>query len=311
MAIFSGFSASDFAAFEEKKWGSNAFTLERMKVRDKLAALQDALAPVMAPHAEAFAGHLTDEHPNIMNHKRVDTAWLYYTRTQNHAADLARFLEKTELKPDTIFNIAPQEKHVALAIIVDNKAVHVGLFIHPGAFVDRRNFAAKLEQSWNREKLKQVMEGLDPELTLGFDDTERVVAREMELPAFTWLAETLASDERRFSVARTFSAEEAITMGSALGDTAVRMLTGLVALYDFVAWTRANDQIQVAPQIQKAKIEQRKNSTEFKPGDKVKIAGGMFAGKVGNVQSIDTKAQVKVVVGKLSVNVAAADLSKA
>lgn len=310
MATFPGFSASDFAAYEEKKWGSNAFTLERIKVKEKLAGLQSLLAPLTTPHQESFAAHLSEEFPNIVNHKRVDAQWLYYTRTQTHAQDLAKFLEKTELKPDKIFNIAPQEKHIALAVVIDNAAVHVGLFIHPGAFVDRRNFAAKLTHTWDREKLKQVLGECDGLLTLGFDESERVVAREMELDAFGWLADTLASDERRFSVAHTFAKDDAIALGVGLGDTVVRLVSGLVPLYQFVAWSRSNDHIQVGQQIQKEKAEQRKNATEYKSGDRVRVASGLFAGKVGSVQSIDTKAQVKVAVGKMSITVAANDLTR-
>lgn len=309
-STFSGFSPSDFAAFEEKKWSSNAFTLERMKVKEKLAALQATLARTMAPHEQSFQPHLSDEHPNITNHKRCDAQWLYYTRTQTHAQDLARVLEKTELKPDKIFNIAPQEKHIALACIVDNKAVHVGLFMHPGAWVDRRNFAAKLQHSWDREKLKQVLAEVDPLLTLGFGEDERVVAREMELAAFESLGEMLAKDERRFSVGHTFAKDEAMGQAGAFSDVVVRLLAHLVPVYEFVAWTKGNDHIQVTQQIQQQKQEQRKNATELKVGDKVRVSSGLFAGKTGSVQSIDTKAQVKVAVGKMSVTVAATDLAK-
>jgi transcription antitermination factor NusG len=58
-------------------------------------------------------------------------------------------------------------------------------------------------------------------------------------------------------------------------------------------------------------VQKRKNTTQFQPGDKVRIITGLFRGKTGVVQETDTKAQVKVNVGPMSVVVAGGDLAPA
>jgi transcription antitermination factor NusG len=303
--MFTGFSAADFGAYEERKWSSNAFNLERMKVKDKVSHLLAVLQPLTGELSQ----HMSEEHPSIMNAKRVDSQWLYYCRTQAEAQDLARFLEKTELKPDKIFNLAPQEKHASLALVIDQHNLNIGLMVHPGAWVDRKNFAAKLDNSWDRERLLQILSALPTDIRIGFGD-ETLPAREMEMAAFESLAEMLRNDERRFVCWRTLSAAEAQAQGGSFVDTLKETFAPLVALYQFIAWSRQNDQIQVGGQLQKVKAEQRKNSTDFKIGDKVRVNGGLFAGKVGVISSIDTKQHVKVKVGPMSVNVPAQDLAR-
>ncbi len=308
--MFTGFAATDFAAYEERKWSSNAFTLERMKVKDKVAGLVPLLQPLFDANKDDFAHHLSDEHPSIMNGKRVESQWLYYCRSPAQAQELARFLERTELQPGKIFNLAPQDKHASLALVIDVTGVRCGIIVHAGAWVDRKNFAAKLQNSWDRERLQQVLGAMPAELGIGFGD-ETLPAREMEPAAFDSLAEMLESDERRFVCGRTIAAADATSMAAELGNTLRETFSALLPLYQFLTWSRQNDHIQVGEQLQKVKAEQRKNATDFKVGDKVRVMAGLFAGKVGNVQSIDTKQHVKVQVGPLAVNVPAQDLARA
>jgi hypothetical protein len=306
--MFPGFANTDFAAYEEKKWGSNAYTLERIKVKEKFQRLQAVLQPVLG--SAEVAAHLSDEHPNIVNNKRVDAQWLYYCRGPQAAADLAKFLEKTELRPDKIFNLAPQEKHVVLALVLDRERFVCGLQIHAGAWVDRRNLAAKLEHSWDREKFAELLRALGESVSLGFGDESLPVA-EVTLATLEGLTEQLRSDERPFYLGQRWTAEEAKARGPELGEDVARLCAPLLPMLEFAQWTRANDHIAVGEKIRQEKIAERKNATEFRAGDKVRILGGLFSGKAGVVQAIDSKAQVKVQVGPLAVTVAANELARA
>ena len=67
----------------------------------------------------------------------------------------------------------------------------------------------------------------------------------------------------------------------------------------------------LASQIQEEKAQKRRQATQFTTGDKVRFIGGLFSGKTGVVQGFDTKAQVKVLVGKMSVVVPGTDLAPA
>jgi transcription antitermination factor NusG len=82
-------------------------------------------------------------------------------------------------------------------------------------------------------------------------------------------------------------------------------------VYRFCAWTRDNDLIDAGKQIQEEKAQKRRQATAFNPGDRVRFVSGLFTGKLGVVQETDTKAQVKVRVGKMSVVVAGSELTPA
>jgi hypothetical protein len=297
------FSAADFSAYEPKKWGSNAYTLERIKVKEKCQQLAIAWSGAM----RELTAHLSDEFPNIVNGKKVDSQWVYFSRSPEATHELARFLEKTELKPDKIFQLAPQDKHAILAVVIDETRIRAGLWAHAGAWVDRRNLAAKLIHPWEREKLKNALVDA-PELMLGFEG-ETYPAAEWSLEALEALAVQLPEDERRFLLLREWSAEQAVTLGVALAADIEATLLQARATYDFATWSRDNDHIAVGEKIRKEKSEQRKNATGLRGGDRVRITGGLFAGKIGVVQGVDTKANVKVLVGAMAVTVPGADLS--
>ncbi|MFC1611301.1 transcription termination/antitermination protein NusG, partial [Myxococcota bacterium] len=70
-----------------------------------------------------------------------------------------------------------------------------------------------------------------------------------------------------------------------------------------------NDHIDMGRQLQEEKAQKRRQALGYNPGDKVRIISGVFAGKTGVVQNIDTKAQVKVQVGKMSLVVSGSDLT--
>jgi len=293
------FFAADFASYEPKKWSSNAYTLERIKVKEKFQALCAALS------LPGTTAHLSDEFPNIVNNKKVEAQWLYFSRSPESAHELGKFLEKTELRPDKIFQLAPQDKHAILAVMLEQTRLRAGFFMHAGAWVDRRNLAAKLHHPWEREKLRAIF--AHTAFDFGFEgDTHP--ASEWSLDAFEALALQLPEDERRFILAREWNPEE-VMVEPALFETLQTTLHAAHAFYQFTTWSRDNDHTAVGEKIRQEKADQRKNATGLKLGARVRISGGMFSGKIGVVQAIDTKANVKVQVGAMAVTVPNDDLT--
>src|SRR5688500_7002506 len=95
---FTGFAPDDFTAYEQKKWASNAYTLERRRAKDKLLSL------VRGAHEKAgtaLAGlelHGSDEAPTVANGKKVDAQWAFFIRDQETRAGLRSFLQPTDLQ---------------------------------------------------------------------------------------------------------------------------------------------------------------------------------------------------------------------
>lgn len=304
---FNGLDAQAFATYSQEKWSSMVHNLARMKVKDAMVALCERAAVDLDDELVGLARATSDEIPNITNQKKVDTQWVYWLRGPDDRASLASFLERTPLDQATIFNIAAQDKHVTLAVIIRESGLWIGLRVASGAVVDRSNLASKLAKSWERERLLELLDELPEGAAVG-SENQQTPTREVTLELLRTYSELLASEGPPWLLGHNIPAAETTELGTELADHVGRWLGVLAPIYRFVAWDRDNDFIEANKQIQAEKAQKRRQATSYRQGDKVRIVGGLFSGKVGVVESIDTKAQVKVRVGKMSVVVSGHDL---
>jgi len=307
---FSGLDTTAFATFEPSKWSSNVHNLARMKVKDVMVALCDQAAASLSNELDGLSRAASDEIPNITNQKKVDAQWIYWYRNKAERESLSSFLKTTPLDQGTIFNIATQDKHAILAVALREQEIWIGLRLATGAVVDRRNLASKMEKSWMREKLLESLNEL-PDGAVCTIDNSTVDVSELTLETLTELGHKLSKDDPTWWVGHRIDVDEAIALSTDLADNVGRWLGALAPLYRFVAWTRDNDDIEVNKQIQEEKAQKRRQATSYREGDKVRVISGLFSGKVGVVESVDTKAQVKVRIGLMSVTVSGAELTPA
>ncbi len=304
---FSGLDETLFATYAPEKWSSMVHNLARMKGKDTLLALCDQAATTLTEELRGLARAASDEIPNISNQKRVDSQWVYWFRGPEEREGLAGFLKQTPLDQATIFNIATQDKHATLAVIIREAELWIGLRIAPGATVDRRNAASLLAKQWKREQLLELLAELPEGATLGpAEDTCPSDAINDEL--LQQQAELLGDKDPTWEIGHSITAADAIGLGTDVADHVGRWLGVLAPFYRYFAWSRDNDQIAAAKQIQEEKAQKRRQAASYQKGDKVRLTGGMFAGKLGVVESTGTKAQVKVRVGKMSIKVSGTDL---
>jgi hypothetical protein len=307
MAEFVGFTKEAFDAYTPEKWASNVHNLKRMRVKDALVALCDGVQKNLEAEWVGLARGTSDEIPNIMNNKKVDAQWVYWFRDPKSREALASFLEKLVLNEATIFNLAPQDKHIALTVVLRNEALFAGLRLPKGATVDRRNLTAKLEKTWERDYLLELLGKLPETVLIGLE-SEMQPAASMTPELLEQLLSHMADSDAALLVGQYFSVDEVIALGAELSEPLRHLLASLTPIYRFIAWTRENDFIEAGKQLQEEKQIKRRSSG-FHPGDKVRISSGLFSGKSGIVQETDTKGQVRVMVGKMAVVVANQDLT--
>ncbi len=310
MKQFTGFSGETFSVYTPEKWSSMVHNLPRMRNKDLLVALCELAAEPLAPLLDGMARAASDEIPNIVNQKKVEAQWVYWFRDAAARANLTTFLGKTPLDQAVIFNIAPQDKHVTLAVVIRFGELWVGLRVAPGATVDRRNLKQKLAQSWERERFGELLQGLPEGAVAGFEGALQPTS-EVTSESLLATAEGLESQNASYCIGTSLSVEQVVSLQGELVDHVRNWLQALVPVYRFVAWTRDNDLIEASKQIQEEKAQKRRQATSFSVGDRVRFITGLFVGKIGVVQETDTKAQVKVMVGKMSVVVAGSDLTAA
>lgn len=308
---FKGLSQEIFATYSAEKWSSMVHNLARMKAKETMLALcdrvQEQLDLTEGGVLEGLVRSASDEIPNITNQKKVDAQWVFWFRGPQERENLASFLKKTELTQAHIFDIAPQDKHATLAVVLREAGLWMGVRVAAGASVDRQNLASKLDKSWERETLAELLAEL-PEGSVIGSEPSALPAKDARPDGLAEMIGSLGKEHPPWVVGHSIAADEAIELGTDLPDLVARWLGVLVPIYRFAAWTRDNDFIEAGKAIKEEKEAKRRQATSYQKGDRVRVINGMFTGKNGVVESVDTKAKVRVRVGKMSVVVSGHDL---
>ena len=307
------FDARDFDAYAPQKWRSNAFTRERLGVKQKLLDLARQLSGRMvAADGTPLLLEASAENPALWNHHLVDAQHVYFSRAQDARKALDVLIDRARSIAAQVDDPTPQRSHLFLAITVDHAGLTIALKLHPDARIDRQNLERKCEDFFEREKLRALLGALGDEVQIGRMPTDPVSKTATLEPVVGLGDEALAailagtaSGPGWFFVGQTLPRGDA-RLGADLLELAAARLSGLLEVYRFVAWHRDNDYVSIRDQLQKEKQSRRQK--HLQRNDRVRIVRGVLAGKTGVVQEIDAKGGAKVLVGKMVVKVAADDL---
>jgi hypothetical protein len=318
--MFSGFTAADFDAYQQKKWKSNVFNRERLEVKQKLMALSRELQGAMiAPDGSPLFVEASVEHPALWNHKQVEAQHLYFSRNEGARKELDAIIDRGKSIASMIEDPTPQRNHLFLAVTLTEQAIELSLKLHPDARVDRENLERKSDDHFEREKLLHLLHGLDPSFRVGVTP-ELVLVGDVDEAKLHDIVAALGrasaappvlppgAPHPLFYVGRAIPRADALAAGSALVDTARASLSSLLPVYRYIAWSRDNDFVSIREALQKEK--QQKRQKGLVKNDVVRIIRGMFAGKSGVVQEVDAKGGLRVLVGKVAVKIDAEDVTK-
>lgn len=302
------FVASDFDAYEERKWSSNKFTLERRRVKDKLVSLMKRLQERIGEELAGLEMLASDEAPAMSNARKVDSQLVFFLRPPQERQAIRTLVHTTNLQGGSeATDIALHHEHASLLLRFDQSGLTVGFELAARAKVDRDNAVEKLKQSWARERLLELVQALPAGTQVGFDEALREAAGVTAAEVEEWAAQL----PKKPSALR---AQHFIARGSL--ETADADLDALVThdvraflpLYRFLAWSRDNEHKQVKEAIKKVSGDRQKKEAQFQAGDRVTILSGLFAGRGGYLAEIDAKGRAKVMVGPVSVTVEVKDL---
>jgi hypothetical protein len=318
--MFPGFTAADFDAYQQKKWKSNVFNRERLEVKQKLVALgRELQSAMLAPDGSLLAAEPSVEHPALWNHKQVEAQHLYFSRNEGARKELDAIIDRGKSIASMIDDPSPQRNHLFLAVTLTDAAMELSLKLHPDARVDRENLERKCDDHFERTKLLHLMHALGPGFRAGVPP-ELVPVAELDegklhelivvfgKSATTHVLVPPGAPHPLFYVGRAIARDEALAAGSGLVDVARAGLTSLLPIYRFIAWSRDNDFVSMREALQKER--QQKRQKGLVKNDVVRIVRGMFAGKQGVVQEVDTKGGLRVLVGKVAVKLDAEDVAK-
>jgi hypothetical protein len=293
---FGGFSEADFRAYEEKKWTSNKFTIERRGAKDKVVALVRAVHAELADPLAGLELHASDPEPNV--------------RGEQDQQAIRSLVNTTQLSaPGALFDIALHHQHACVLVRLDLEGLRLGVLVAPRAKVDRDNVVEKLKQAWARERVVELASTLPEGARLSFGG-EHVESAALGVADVERLAAALlAGADMQLSVLVP-RATPGLAGPDAIGLVA-RTLAPFVPVYRFLAWSRDNEHAHVKETIKKTTEARAKQAIPFKQGDRITILAGLFTGRQGYLEEIDAKGRAKVMVGPISVTVEVKDLAGA
>src|SRR5262245_8392762 len=167
-AVFTGFSRRDFEAYAPQKWRSNAFTRERLEVKQKLIAIGRALGTgLAAADGSPLAVETSVEYPALWNHKQVEAQHLYFFRNEGARREIDVIIERHRPLAALIDDPSPQKNHLILVLTIARDAVALALKLHPEAEIDCKNLERRCEDFFEREKMRALLGALPDEYRIG------------------------------------------------------------------------------------------------------------------------------------------------
>jgi hypothetical protein len=300
---FQGFDEAAFAAFETRKWTSNLFNIERMKVRDQLRALGAGLDPELS-RGRAFHVDVTNHAPTILNGKKVNELVLYFTRTEEQQRSLAPVLDRRISLPDQIADSGEHHRHATLGVRVSSGGVEVGLMLRSTAWVDVMNLLNRVRKTEEAEELARAVRRLPAGSFVRVAPGREIPAAEFEAPEARAFEEAVLNDAFLILFGRRIPADDVIASGAGFAALCRDVLVACLPVWDYVAWRPASNYLMddsTRATKDTPTISSDGSIVDYSPGTKVRLVDGVFAGRQGVVTEVDSKGLVRVVIGKVTV----------
>jgi len=310
VTTFDGFTQSDFDAFEEQKWASNAFNLERLEVKLKLTALGKALVAELDSELPEQEMGLTEERPSIFNQHKVDCMTLYFLRNEESRHELGMILDKTKSIAEHVNDPALHHRHINLAVSIHSRGVDAGLWLHKNAWVDWNNLVERCREYWERDNLSDILKSLPESIQYCYGESMRPdtqaardVSTEEVIDGFSKAGFWSIFGEAIPRMDKDLASSELVARLS-------QLLKILVPLHTFIGWRRDNDFHQLKEVLKEQKEKAQRKFSSVKPGDEVRILKGLATGRVGVIEALERKGVVKVRLGAMLVSLKIDELGK-
>jgi hypothetical protein len=301
---FAGFTAAHFDAFEERKWSSHRFNLERMASEASLKALMKAIAPGLKQAADDLEWEGTSASPSIINGKQVDSLCQYLTRAPSEMNAIKKVVDKEISLAASINHSNALHGFAFPGLRLHEGGLDIGLWLHSHAVLDKRNLAAGIADPIERTQLPILLDNLG--------DEAQVVLDGEQLRVDEWFASpSLDKVSGWFSICNRLGRDsELISSGDHIEEL-TNLLLPYMGLFRFIAWSSTNDRLQLSRQLKEERKERVRRRSGFAAGDSVKVIEGLLSGKLGKVTGVDTKGRVKVQIGHIAIDIKPAMLKRA
>jgi hypothetical protein len=303
---FNGLDAASFDALEPRKWSSNVFNMERMRLRDQLRFLGTSMEAALA-HDRHLAWDVTPHAPSVFNAKKVSELVLYFTRSQEHQKAIAPLLDSRISLPDQISDAGEHHRHLILGLRITHDGVEAGLMCHSTAWLDVMNLLNRCRQPSESLDFVRMVRSMPEGCTARVAPDLEVPAAEFDTEHLKRLEEAVLNESFLIRIGRWMQPGDPLLASSTLLPYLRILLPGLLPLWDFFAWRPASNYLVGASPsgggtVKDAPVVSHDGGIiDFGVGTKVRLVDGVFSGRTGVVIDIDAKGHVRVLVGKVAI----------
>lgn len=297
---FEGFDAAAFRAFEEAKWASNVYNMERLAVSEQLKAMGRMLeGPLSASYR--FHWEVTPHMPSVFNGKRVSELVLYFTRNQEEQRSIVPLLDRRISLPDQISDAGEHHRHATLGVRIHSEACDVGLMLHSTAWLDVMNLLNRCHVPFERATFVERVRALPEQMTVRISNDEEVKASDFSGSLLDRLEEGVLNQVFVILIGVRFAAGVPEAGNRKFAEVCRNLLEALLPVWEFVAWKPTSDYLEVAEESRRIRSAAESGTADLEVGTKVRVTSGLFSGREGVVTEMDHKGLVRVLVGKVSV----------
>lgn len=293
---FDGFAPSDFKAFEQKKWSSNLYNLERLQVRERLKSLGRALANTI-PSLSTFAWDVTSHTPNIFNAKKVSEMTLFFSRTEEEKKAIIPLVESKIALPEQIADAAEHHRYVCIGVSISENGVFTGVLLHSTAWLDVMNLLNRVRKQG--EDFLSLLKGLPQGAMIRIGPDEEYKTDEVSIDHLTRLESNVLNNTFMINIGWRFEPISPKVGKPDFLKVCQVLMEPLVQLWHFIAWHPKSDYLHTTAQ-KSSKPHTEGKVLPFEEGAKVEIVHGPFEGREGIVIAQDLKGMVKVLIGRVT-----------
>lgn len=311
MSIHLKFEEEDFNAFEEVKWSSNRFNLERMRISEKLLLIGEELNKFLNPNPIFIEYQTTPWNPCIFNHHRVDEILLFFKRSKEEEKSVIHLIDKKVSIPEEIKEVSPHKKHIILGVRIFKLGIEAGLYLHSYSWIDLINFEHRTKNFWEMGKFLDIINSLPADFILLTANEKKLLgAEKLKEKDIEALQKEILEKSSFFFIGKFYPREDKILRGERILKEFKDIFLKLIIIFNFIAWSRNNDFISIHKEVKKEKVAIQAGIKDIYKDDKIIILNGVFKGKGGRVVEVFDKGYLKIQIGNFFLKIAGKDVRK-
>jgi|GEM_PF-5180099 hypothetical protein len=238
---FTGIGAQHFDAYEERKWSSNRFNLERMRVRERIEELCRPAVEAFQQAGEAVRCMSTPDHPSIFNKHCVDSQYVLILRSDDERRRIQPLLDRATSLSEALEDPNSHHQQVVLSLRLDLQGVEVACRLHRHAHLDWLNFQKRLQQDSQCDEFVSLCGQLPEAVTMGVGTGDGMAANQLTIEAIQQWREPMESGSEWWVAGRMYPREDSALTEPGFAGEVHSLLSALWPLFQYVAWTNTND----------------------------------------------------------------------